>query len=73
MKKQSLLKRLRRATAILGAVTVFQFGGCDFGTIEVTNQVAVEQLLIDLIRGFIIDPIDEFVTNAVNEAFNAGE
>jgi hypothetical protein len=73
MKKQSLLTRFRRATAILGAVTVFQFGGCDFGTIEVTNEVAVEQLIIDLINGFILDPIEDFVTNAVNEAFDAGE
>jgi len=73
MNRKRLLRRSRRASAILAAATAFQIGGCDFGTITVTQQIGVEQLLIDLVRGFVLDPIDEFVTTAVNNAFDVEE
>lgn len=72
MNRKKLLRRTRRMAAILTAATLFQLGGCDFGTITVTQTIGVQQLLIDLIHGFIINPIDDYVTTAINNAFNQG-
>lgn len=58
---------------MLYAGTVFQLGGCDFGQITVTQSIDANDLVISVIRSAILDPIDAFVTQAVNDALGVGE
>ncbi len=69
MRRMNIVNRFRRAVAILSAATVFQLGGCDLGSIQVTQTIETRQLVIDLINGAILGPIQTFVTDAVNNAF----
>ena len=50
-----------------------QFGGCDIGTITTSTTLDGRDAIIQLIRGALLTPIDAFITNAVNEAFDANE
>lgn len=65
-------RTLRNKAAGLLCATgcLFQVGGCELGEITTTVTLSGEELVISLIRGAILRPIDEFVTNAVNEAFS---
>lgn len=69
MRRMNIVNRFRRAAAILSAAMVFQLGGCDLGSIQVTQTIETRQLVIDLINGAILGPIQTFVTDAVNNAF----
>ena len=73
MRRMTIVNRFRRAASILAAATLFQLGGCDLGTIQVTQTIETRQLVIDLVNGVILGPIQAFVTNAVNNAFGAEE
>lgn len=53
--------------ALMGAV--FQFGGCNLGEITTTSTVSVRELLINIVRGAVLAPIDQFVTDSINNAF----
>ena len=68
--------RLRRKAAAVFAVggTLFAaFGGCQFDQIPVTSTVDSREVIVGLIRGALIDPIDAYITNGVNEFFNRFE
>ena len=73
------MNRIRRSlrhrvlAAGLGLGTACQFGGCDLGEITVTNTVSTEDFIISTIRGLILTPIDNFVTNAIENAFDDDE
>ncbi len=67
------LSSVRRAAALWAAGAVFQVGGCDFGQITVSQTINANDLVISVIRGAILDPIDAFVTDAVNEALGANQ
>ena len=72
---KTIKERLRaKAVGVLCTVgVVCQFGGCSIGEITVTQTVDGRELLISLIRGAILGPIDEYITTAVNEAFDDDE
>jgi hypothetical protein len=61
------------ALAALAAGTTFQFGGCNIADVTIPTTLAGRDLLITLVRGAILTPIDAFVTNAINNAFNNDE
>lgn len=72
----SIYYRIRRARAlgaILTAGTVCQFGGCDIGEITTTSTVDGRQLLISLVRGAILAPLDAFITSTINDALGGDE
>ena len=54
---------------LLCASAVFQFSGCSFGEITTTTTVDGRELLISLIRGAVIAPLDQAITEAINDAF----
>lgn len=63
-------KRGRKAAAaILSAGMMFQLGSCDFGDVGASVTLDGRELVISLIRGAILNPIDAFITEAVNDAF----
>ena len=67
------LSRVRRAAALLAAGAVFQLSGCDFGQITVSQTINANDLVISVIRGAILDPIDAFVTAAVDNALGTNQ
>jgi len=67
MRKSS---KRRGLAAILSAGILFQFGGCNFATVTVPTTLDGTELLITLIRGAILSPIDQAITAAVQNAFN---
>lgn len=73
MRSKQIIRRARRVSAVLAAGTMFQLGGCNLGEITVTQTVSGADLIVSLIRGAILQPIDAFVTDAVNEAFGVEE
>ena len=62
---------LNRWLAILGATGFLcQLGSCEIGEITTTSTIDGRELIISLIRDAILAPLDEFVTEAVNDAFS---
>ncbi len=66
---------VRRKLAALGlGALLFQLplGGCEFDQITATSTVTLDtrEVLISMIRGAILTPIDTFITNGVNELFD---
>lgn len=53
----------------------FALGGCDLGTISTTTTATLDgrQVLIDLLRGAILTPIDAAITNAVENLLGDDE
>ena len=66
-------KRMRLAAGVCGFGMLFQFGGCDLGTISLTQSISGREAIIALIRGAILTPIDALITEAVNDAFGGDE
>ncbi len=65
--------KVRKKLAALGlGAMLFQFGGCEFSEITATSTVTLDtrEVLISMIRGAILTPIDTFITNGVNELFD---
>lgn len=61
------------AAAAAGALmlgSVGQFGGCNFGEVTTPVSLSGEELLIALIRSAILSPIDQFITNSIQDAFD---
>ena len=50
-----------------------QLGGCDIGAITTSTTLDGRDAILQLVRGAILTPIDAFITNAVNEAFDSDE
>ena len=70
--RRSRVRNLKRLAAIVGSAgMVCQFGSCDLGQVTTTQTITLDgrDVIISLIRSAIITPLDEWVTNAVNEAF----
>ena len=71
MKRPQYLKlRAKSLALICGLGAACQFGGCDLGTITTSMTLDGRDAIIQLIRGAILTPIDAFITEAVNEAFD---
>ena len=63
----------RKAVALLCTMGfVCQLGSCDLGQITTTSTVTLDgrQVIIDLIRGAILTPLDQFITDTINDAFD---
>jgi len=75
MSMRWLVAKLRyRTLGALGAgALLFQLGGCDFGQITTTTTLDGRELVISLIRGAILNPIDAYITETVNNAFDEAE
>lgn len=69
---RSRIKNVRaKSLALLcGLGFLCQFGGCDLGTITTSTTFDGREAIIQLVRGAILTPIDAFITNAVNQAFD---
>lgn len=73
MRNKQIMRRARRLSAVLAAGTMFQLGGCNLGEITVTQTINGADLILSLVRGAILQPIDAFITDAINEAFGVEE
>lgn len=56
--------RFRRAVAL----ALFPLAGCDLDGITVTQTLSVEELLLTVVRGLVIAPLDAALTDAVQNA-----
>jgi len=63
----------RLAIGLCSVGVLFQFGGCQFNEITVVQTVDGRELLISLIRGAVLGPIDTAITNAINNAFSSDD
>lgn len=63
--------RARRWAALCAAGMVCQFGGCDIGEITTTVTLSGRDLVISVVRGAILTPLDAFITQAINDAFDS--
>lgn len=70
MQKASGSIRRSMIPTLLCASALFQFGGCSFGEITTTTTVDGRELLISLVRGAILTPLDQALTQAINDAFS---
>ena len=69
------MKSIRRALRnkslgmLLGMGILCQFGGCDIGQVTTTTTMDGREVLISLVRGAILTPIDAWLTNGINNLF----
>lgn len=58
----------KRLIAIAAAGMLFQLGSCDMTEITVTTTTTLDtrEVFISLMRGAIITPIDDFLTDRIN-------
>jgi len=61
--------RGRAFAALLYAGLALQLGGCNFGEITTTTTLDGRQLIESLLRGVILTPLDQFITDSVNDLF----
>ena len=61
--------RAKSLGLLCGMGVLFQFGGCDLGTITTTQTMDGRVAIIQLIRGAILTPLDTVITDTVNDAF----
>jgi hypothetical protein len=70
---QSFKRAIRRKkiAALCAAGFLCQLCSCDFGQISTTMTTTLDgrEVIISLIRGAILEPIDQFITDAVYEFF----
>lgn len=65
--------RAKSVGLLCGVGTLCQFGGCELGTITTSTTLDARDAIIQIVRGAILTPIDAFITNAVNQAFDSDE
>ena len=69
-------KRLHRAVVLTatGAMAM-QLGSCQLSDINVSSAVTIngQDALIELIRGAVLAPIDQFITDGINNLFDDGD
>ena len=66
-----LISALRRRlfSGLWTAGVRFQLGGCDLGQITTTVTLDARELLISVVRGAVLTPIDQLITDRINAAF----
>lgn len=68
--KSTVFRLQRRVLAgVFAAGTLFQFAGCETGQITTTVTLDTEDLLITVVRSAILTPIDNYITDRINDAF----
>ena len=62
----------RKAGALMmGALLfAFPFGGCQIDQITTTTTLDGREVMISLIRGAVLSPIDAWITQGVNDLFD---
>ncbi len=68
--KQYLRLKKSAILAVMGVAFAFPFGSCNFDEFTVTTAVDPAGLLASVFRTAILTPIDEFVTNGINNLFD---
>jgi hypothetical protein len=63
------MMRKKSLGVLLGFGILCQFGGCDIGQITTSTTMDGRQVLISLVRGMILTPIDAFITDSINNLF----
>lgn len=66
-----LALRKRLLSSLWTAGVLVQFGGCDLGQITTTVTLDARDLLINVVRGAVLTPLDQFITDRINAAFGA--
>ncbi len=61
--------RKRLFSGLWTAGVLFQLGGCDLGQITTTVTLDARELLISVVRGAVLTPIDQLITDRINAAF----
>ncbi len=63
-------RKLRKLAVLVGtAGIVGQFGSCDLGQITTTQTLDGREVIIGLIRSAVITPLDRWITDTINNAF----
>lgn len=72
MKRMSKCLQSKALLAMLTGGMMLQFGGCNLGTVSAgaSVELSTRDILLSLVRGWVIDPIDTFVTDRVNALFD---
>ena len=73
MRSRKLSVRAKSVGLLCGMGSLFQFGGCDLGSITTTTTLDTRDAILQLLRGAILTPIDAFITSAVDHALGADE
>lgn len=73
MKTLRRMMRKKSVGMLLGYGVLCQFGGCDIGEITMTTTMDGREVLISLIRGAILTPLDAFITDSVNDLFSGND
>lgn len=63
------LKRKRCLTWLLTGGFLMQLGSCNFGNVATSVTLDGRELIITLIRSAILTPLDQFITDSVNDLF----
>ncbi len=58
-----------RVMKLLLTTAAVQFGSCNIGQIPVTTTIDGTDLIITLVRGAILTPIDNAITTAIRDYF----
>ncbi len=69
--KRTFQKRV--LSGICAGGMMLQLGGCEIGEITTTTTLDGRELLISLVRGAILAPIDVLITDAINDAFGSND
>ena len=69
MRRLDLRKANRLAVLVCTAGVVGQFGSCDLGQITTTQTLDGREVVLGIIRSAIITPLDQWVTQTINDAF----
>ena len=64
--------RRRALSTLCAAGIVCQLGSCNFNEITTTTTMTLDgrEVIISLVRQAILTPIDQYITDAVNELFD---
>ena len=70
MRNRLMRIRAKSLGLLCGMGMLFQFGGCDIGSITTGTTLDGRDAIIQIVRGALLTPIDTFITNGVNNLFD---
>ena len=73
MNNWKYVRKVKRKAGLLAVgATVFGFpwGGCQIDQITTTTTLDGREVMISLIRGAVLSPIDAWITQGVNDLFD---
>ena len=74
--KQSTWVMCKRRLMLVGAAGFLcQLGNCDLGAITTTSTVTLDggEVIASLVRGAIITPLDQWLTETIEDAFESDD